>query len=516
MKKNKFIFGVDAGTSVIKAVLFDTEGNEIISKAEKVDIISPQNNMAELNMNQVWKVTKKCIKKVTKTKIARSSDIIAIGLTGQGDGAWMISADGEPTNNAILWNDGRTGEIIDKWKEEGVLEKVWKINGTALFPGVQPAIIRWLKENNSKALTKTNIAFYCKDWLAYKMTGQVATDQTDASIPMLDISRRVYDPEIPKYFGIEDYKDLFPPLIASNKIRGKLKPKLAEKLNLKSGLPVTAGPLDVIACAVGTGSINEDIGITILGTTAFNGITVKETYLDKMNCPVGITFCHALKSKWMKGMATMCGTPNLDWFLNNLGKYIKLKARDKNLNIYTYAEKLIEKVPPGSRGIIYHPYILSAGERAPFVNTAARAQFIGLNNQHKLEDMLRSIYEGIALSIRDCYEFMPVKVKEIRLSGGGVKNRNWCQIIADVTGKKVKVPQGTEFGARGAAITAGIAIGLYDNYQTAVDKTLKIKEEYIPDIRNVKLYNQIYERYLSLRQKMEPEWKKLYKIDKNL
>lgn len=502
LAKAPYLIGIDAGTSVIKAVLFNSEGREICSVSERVPVITGNQNTAEQDMEHVWLAVKNTVKKIIEMN--NNVNIAVLGITGQGDGCWLIDQHGEPVRRAILWSDGRAASIVNRWQAEGITKKVWETNGTVLFPGSQAPIIKWLDEHELHTLQKARWSLYCKDWIAYKLTGIVATEETDASRQFFDIYQRRYSDELIYILGLQKYKSLIPEILPTGSVRGYLKSEPAEEMGLPSGLPVVAGPFDVVACALGLGCIEEFMAFTILGTTIFNGVTLNKPFIQDEEA--GMNICHSFPNKWLRGMPLMSGTPNIDWFIDNMGYKLLWEAKKRNLNIYQYLDEQIATVPPGSWGVLYHPYISPAGERAPFVKSSARAQFIGLSLLNNTSHLVRAVYEGLSYAIRDCYEDVLNNIKEIRLCGGGAKSSVWPQIVADVTGKTACIPEGTEFGAKGAALNAGAAIGIYNSLKNAVHKTMKLDRKYQPNIENHKTYEALYHVFRITRNNMLEIW----------
>jgi sugar (pentulose or hexulose) kinase len=210
---------------------------------------------------------------------------------------------------------------------------------------------------------------------------------------------------------------------------------------------------------------------------------------------VGMTLCHGVKGRWMRMLAAMTATPNLDWFLKELGGGLGIDAREGDEGIYDHLEKIVGSVPAGSEGVIFHPYLFPGGERGPFVKPTARASFTGLNLNHSSRHLLRAVYEGVAFATLDCYRHMPIDPKVVYLSGGGANSGVWCQIMADCLGKPVSVPEGSQFGAKGAALNIGVPVGVYRNAQEAVSKSVKMTRFYEPSSANSRLYQQLYEVY---------------------
>jgi len=218
----------------------------------------------------------------------------------------------------------------------------------------------------------------------------------------------------------------------------------------------------------------------------------------------------------MRMLAALSATPNLDWFLKELGTAFTLEAREAARDVYEHLDKLVDSVAAGSDGVIFHPYLFPGGERGPFVKPTARASFTGLNLNHTGRHLLRAVYEGIAFSTLDCYRNMPIDPKIVFLSGGGANSPVWCQILADCLGKPVTVPEGSQFGAKGAALNVGIAFGAYKDAQDGVAQTVRTARHYEPNPSNTKLYHQLYEVYKQTAERQMELWDRRAEImDRN-
>ncbi len=492
MEKDSCIIGIDSGTSVIKAVAFDFDGNEIECYETPIQTISKYPSWIEQDMNEMWATVKISIRNLTWILKQKQIKIEGIGITSTGDGTWMMDKDGNPVRNGILWCDGRVNEIIKRWYAGQKPNEAFDICGTAVFTGSQPAQLTWLKENEPDSIKKAAVIFHAKDWLFYKLTGIVSSDETDESLTMLRMSSRKYDRKLFSIFDIEDLYEKFPEVKPTVENTGTIKPDIADELGLPKGLIVGSGPMDVAACALGSGAIENGQASTILGTAGIHQV-VMDTPLLQPNM-VGMTICHSVPNRWIRMIAAMIATPNLDWFLKEFGQDIN-KAASTETEYYSIIEKHAHKIPVGADGLLYHPYLFPGGERGPFVKPAARASFTGISSSHNRNHFLRAVYEGVALATLDCYKHMPVDPEIVFLSGGGANSNFWCQIISDCLGKPVSVTEGKQFGAKGAAINLAIALGVYKNAQDAVAKTIKVSRNFLPDNGNHQVYEDLYEVY---------------------
>lgn len=404
----KYFIGIDSGTSGIKAVLFDLKGNEIGQKSFPLKGIFPREDMYEEDMLEIWDKAVKCVKAVTEA--FPDKEIVGIGITAQGDGLWMVDENMEPVRNGCCFCDGRAAKIVDRWVEDGTCDKLFEITGTRIFTGNQNGIVKWMEEHEPENLDKSRWLLHLKDYLFYRFTGKVTTDATDQSLIFLDQNKRDYLDETFKICGIEKYKDKYPPVLSAKENAFPVQKELAKELGLGENVIVTSGPMDVSACALGSGVVENGHCCSIIGTAALHEMVIGKPLQD--NIKAGMTVCHVMENRWLRLMASLAGTPNLEWMLDNFGGTLKQQAAEKNMNIYDYMEELIETVPIGSRGVMYHPYLLAGGERAPFTDSRARASYTGISVRHTIADIVRATYEGVAFAMLDCYQHMPQEIKQ--------------------------------------------------------------------------------------------------------
>lgn len=503
MSKN-FLLGIDAGTTKIKAIIYNENGKIVAKNEEKNKIIDYGDGRIEQDMNLLWEKVAKCIRKLLNDKKINASYIKAIGLSGQGEGCWLANKSGNASANAILWSDSRAQTIAEDIKKDKNLLSVYRRNtGSFPFAGAQIIILKWLADNNPELLEQSQYIFFSKDWLRFKLTGDAAIEYTDSSTSIINLSEKKIAVKLFENLKIKKYLGLLPELKKSDEIAGYISQKAASETNLKEGTPVITGLMDIVATALGTGVVSINDCCTILGTTCCNEIVTEK--FDPEEKGVAGYEIYALNKNYLNVMATMAGTPNLDWFLNEFMEDIILKSKKENFNLFKYLEDKMIEIVPGSEGVIFHPYISPSGERAPFSDKNARAQFFGLSTRTTRFHLLRAVYEGIAYSIRDCLENSP-QVEKIFLSGGGAKSKFWSQIIANVTGKVVYRVEDSNPAARGVALLAGMAVGIYDDINIVIEGLKNNSEKFIPDSKIHKLYSDLYKIYLKSRKINKKLW----------
>ena len=499
-----FLLGIDAGTTVIKSTLFTLDGREVAGAAYDSSLLVPRPGWAEADMDLVWQAVVAAVQGTLRRAAVAPETILVVGVTGQGDGTWLVDDSGRPVRPAILWSDGRTATLVQDAHRSGLSAEIFQFTGTALNTCNQGLQLRWLQENEPAALARTAAVLRAKDWIFLKLTGVVSTDESDASHTYFSIHERRYDERIFALLGIEPWRSKIPPAPPSDRHLAQLLAAAAAELGLRPGTPVAAGPFDVAASAVGAGAIAPGAACSVLGTAGINQVIADRPVMEPAN--LGYNICYVPQGRYLRQLPTMTNTPNLQWFVRECFAAERQEAEANGANLWDELERLAGTIPLGSYGVMYHPYIDPAGERSPFVCSSARAQFTGLSIQHGRHVMLRSVYEGAALSLLDCYATMGVPVAELHLAGGGARSALWAQILADALGCEVVVADGQEYGAKGAVINAGVATGVYASYADGVSRTVRSARHFSPDPARREDYAVLLQVYRSVREAMLPVW----------
>jgi sugar (pentulose or hexulose) kinase len=500
-----YLLGVDAGTSVMKVALFDLEGHEQESTSRQTTLDTSVPGRYETSMAGTWDTFTQTIRDLLQKASVDGSQIAAIGLAGTMIGAWLIDAQGQPVRNAILWCDGRTQPLINQMQaaNPGFLSEIFALDGCVMETGCTLPLIRWLADHEPDSLARARHVFCSKDYLCFRLTGTVHIDPTEAAGLPGNTRTQSYDDRLFRLFGIGAYRHLFPPIRPSAAVVGEVLPAAAESTGLQVGTPVVAGAGDVPSNALGIGAVEPGIALTVLGTNCQSGLIFDRPVFEPPD--VGLLFCLP-GQRWLRALMNVAGTTNLNWFIEQFCA-AEQAAAPARAELYATIERLAEQSEPGAHGIIYHPYLSSVGVIAPFVESAARAQFFGLTQQHRRADMLRAVYEGVVFAIRDCYSVLDTPIREIRLAGGGARSRLWSQTLADCMGARVVIPEGSEFGAKGAALLAGVGIGLFKTAADASTSTFRVARCFEPDSHLKPRYDAMYEIYRMLRDEVRLAWR---------
>lgn len=499
---SRYILGIDAGTSVVKAALFDRDFREAYTVSRRTTVRMPQTAWTEVSMPEVWAVTAEAIRTITAQVDAR--DIAAVALTGNMVGAWLLDAAFQPVRDAVLWSDGRTQALIDRFSIEkpGFMSVIFQSSGSVMQQGCTLPVLRWLIEHEPQTIARTRYVTSCKAWLIYNLTANLLLDSTEIPGMPGDIRQRDYSEAMFDWLEVRDLRDRFPPVVASDTLAGTITAEAAHVTGLAVGTPVIAGAGDVPASALGVGALEPGDACCLLGTNILNCLVTDAPIFEPAD--LGLSFCLP-PDRWLRAMVNVAGTTNLDWVIATLFSAEEATASTRAA-LFATLEQIAVSSPPGSRGVLYLPYLSAAGIIAPVVNPGARAQFAGMTQVHTRADLLRAVYEGVALSIRDGFDAIPAAVESIRLSGGGSKSAFWSQMIADCTGRRVLVPGGSEFGARGAAALAAVALGWSASLADAVSVYRETGRVFQPEPASARAYDRLYGRYTRLREQLAAFW----------
>jgi sugar (pentulose or hexulose) kinase len=500
----RYLMGIDKGTSVTKVVIFDLEGREVGLSQYPTELLTPRPGWTEEDPNEAWRALKQAIRQVVENTAVRGEEIAGIGCAATMGGAWLLSARGHELRNGIVWTDQRAAPLIDQWQREGITERVFEIGGNALLAGFTLVLVRWLADKEHETLDETQHVLCAKDWIRFKLTGEISTDQTDLGWMPGDLFGRTHSEEILDLFQIGEHSDLLPEPEPSESVGGELLPDVAEELGLAPGTPVAIGMGDALAGHYALGALDEGQAGTIIGTSLINGLTASRPVLEPMG--IGFQLC-TVGEKWVRMMNnTGGGNLNLAWFLDTLCEPQKQRAEAQDVSVFELLEAAAEKVPLGSNGVVFHPYVNAAGVVSPFYNLDACANFFGIRSHNTHAELLRSVYEGVALATRDCFSAVPVPVQLLRLTGGGARSAFWCQMIANCMGVTCEVTEGEETTAKGAAMLAGVAAGVFSDYRDAVERTVKLERVHHPDSNATAQYAEVYELYRKVREGLDEAW----------
>lgn len=489
----KYLLGIDIGTSGTKTVLFDRGGNPISSSTAEYPLYQPEIGWAEQDPQDWWKAVCITINQVIKDSNINPESISGIGLSGQMHGLVMLDGDGNVLRKSIIWCDQRTAkecvEITEKVGEKRLID----ITANPALTGFTASKILWVRNNEPEIYEKCRKILLPKDYIRYMLTGEFATEVSDASgMQLLDIKNRCWSKEVLNALDIpiEYLGDVHESIVVS----GKVHKKAAEVTGLKENTPVVGGAGDQAAGAIGNGIIKSGQISSTIGTSGVVFAHLDEPIIDEKGRVH--TFCHAVPGAWhMMGVTQGAGL-SLKWFRDNFCTNEIEVAKGMGIDPYVLMTKEAEKVPAGSRGLIYLPYLM--GERTPHLNPKAKGVFFGLSAAHTKNEMLRAVIEGVSYSLLDCMEIIKdtgMNPTNVMVSGGGGKSELWRQILADMFNCKVSTNKSSEGPALGVALLAGVGTGVYKDIHEACSIAISENSVQFPKEENSLVYKRYYEIY---------------------
>ena len=482
-----FFLGIDIGTSVTKAVLFDSAFREVASAHRPTHVDRPLAGWSEIDPEAVWRAVTEVCREIAAGHDSR--DIAAIGICGTMVGAWVVDADGTALRSGITWEDSRTEPMIEARvaADPTFMSRIFASSGSAMQQGCTLPLARWLIDNEPAVMRRASALFSAKDFVRMRLTGRIAADRTEAAVAPGSATDRGRSDAMLELFDLGGWKHIFPEALDSETIAGNVTGRAAQATGLAAGTPVAVGAGDVPASVVGAGGSDPGIVVSILGTTALNGIVVDEPVFTPPD--LGILFT-VPGDKWLRVMVNVAGTISLDWFIETMCPDLTGRA-----DVYARLEDMATAAGIGAAGVTYLPFLSDSGIIAPRVEPHARAGFAGLSPRHARGHLARAVFEGTTFAIRDCFAAMARPVDRIRLIGGGSRSAFWSQMLADVMQRPVDIPVGREFGAKGAALLAATAVEHFPSVREASRQTFSLLRCHEPDRAAGDAYQTVYERY---------------------
>lgn len=498
-----YLIGVDIGTESGRAVLFDRKGRVLSSSSKEYPVYYPDKGQAEQDPEDWWQATVCNLREVIKQADIDPENISAIGVCGQMHAAVPIShEEGLLFNRVPIWCDkrSRTEDL------EG--RDLHKITSNMVNPTWTGFKIRWFKENFPELYQKTDKFLACKDYINYKLTGEVYTDYSDASgAYLLDVNTGSWSEEIAELLAVDLNK--LPEIRNSNFVIGTVQKEMLAELGLDQSneIKVVCGGGDMMCLLLGAGMVEEGVSCDVTGTAADVSCCCREPLMDTRI----MNLHHVVEDYWVPYGILDSGGGSLQWFKNNFGRYEAEKAAEKNISVYDIFSEKAAEVPAGSNGLIFLPYLM--GERT-LGSVDSRGVFFGLDSTHSKKHLIRAIMEGVTFDLRQSLDIIKSQenITEMRAIGGGAKSRVWLNIKANIYNTPMVTLENFEGGAVGAAILAGVGAELFDGEKEAASKMINIKSRIEPDEDTAEKYNEYYNFFKLLHDDFQSYYHKLAEI----
>lgn len=502
-----YLIGVDIGTSGTKTVLFAENGKPVASKTIEYPLYQPQNGWAEQDPQDWWNASAETIRAVVQESGVDPKQIKGVGLSGQMHGLVMLDENGAVLRRSIIWCDGRTGEECKEITEKVGAKRLIELTANPALPGFTAGKILWVRKHEPDLYRQCRHILLPKDYIRYMLTGEFATEVSDASgTNLLDVPCRCWSDEVLEKLEID--KALLPKMHESCEITGTISEQAAKRTGLAVGTPVAGGAGDNAAAAVGTGVVEQGKAFTTIGTSG-----VIFAHSDQVAIhPEGRvhTFCHAVPGCWTVMSCTLAAGLSLKWYRDNFCEAEKQTAEGMGVDPYYLMDQQAKRVPVGANRLLYLPYLM--GERSPLLDADSRGVFFGLSAIHTRYDMLRAVMEGVVYSLRDCLDTlkeMGIAFDTMYACGGGGSSPLWRQMLADTYDCNVQTIASKEGPALGAAILAGVAAGIYPDVQQACRKIIKTNPAQQPIAENIAVYENYYQLYRKLYPSLKDHFRAL-------
>lgn len=509
MPGHEILIGIDAGTSVIKAVAFDLGGQQIAAASVPNRYHAGRDGAATQPLAQTWDDCAAALRGLGDKVPDLAARTAALSVTAQGDGTWLVGRDG-PVGDAWLWLDARAAPTVARLAASDANRARFQATGTGLNTCQQGSQMAHMDAHIPELLDGAEVALHCKDWLYLNLTGVRATDPSEASFTFGNFRDRQYDDTVIQTLGLKHRRALLPPILEGTETTHPLTADAARQTGLRAGTPVSLGYVDMVMTALGAGVYGGgggDVACSTVGSTGVHLRAVRWQDVHLNDQGTGYVICLPIPGIVTQVQTNMAATLNLDWILGMAAGILSDVGQSvTHRDLVAQIETWLAQSRPGQ--IVYHPYISEAGERGPFVNADARAGFVGLSAGHRYPDLLRAVAEGLGMAMRDCYAAMGPLPGELRLTGGAARSKGLRAILSASLNAPVRVSQRDEAGAAGAAMMAAVAIGAYPDMNACIAEwvTPLLGTPEPPDPTLVAAYQRLFPAFSAARQALPPAW----------
>ena len=497
------LLGIDIGTSACKVAVFKETGELVASKTLGYDVYYLNDGWVEQDPNQWWDCVIRAIKETISENRINPEDIKGVGIDGQSWSAIPIDSDGNVLANTPIWMDTRAGDICTRLKSEIGEDVIFDLCGNPVEPMYTMPKILWFKENMPEVYTKTYKILQSNSFIVYRLTDEISQDISQGyGLHCFDMKKGIWDKKMCEKLGL-DINMLPKRIYKCHEVVGCITEKAASLTSLATGTPVVAGGLDAACGTLGAGVINN--GQTQEQGGQAGGMSI---CLDKYKSDKSLILgYHVVPDKWLLQGGTVGGGGVIRWFEKEFCELERHMAEKSNGNSFDEMNNEAREINKGSDGVVFLPYM--SGERSPIWDKKAKGVFYGLDFSKTRAHMIRACFEGVAFSLKhnlDVAEQAGAYVEKLYATGGSANSILWTQIKADVTGKQIVVPSSDTSATMGAAMLAGVGVGIYKDFEDAVSKCVKIVRKHEPDsvnqvyIKNYKTYLQLYR---NLKELME-------------
>jgi L-xylulokinase len=485
-----------------KVALFDDVGNEIACEHSPNRIQFPHAGWTERDPDGMWRAACEGIRTLLERTGTSPGDIAAVTAVGYGAGLYFVDDDGRVVRPGIGSTDTRSSETIALWEQTGLKSELESAIQQAVWAGQSLPILGWFGQHHPDVLKRTRHLLLCKDFLRLRLCGDISTDPTDAGCAgFADVSKGCYAKDAFIAAGLEDCIEKLPEIGASTDIAGYVTAEAAAQTGLLEGTPVCRGVYDVVACSLASGLTRADELGVVAGTFSINSRLHTIPCLDPLPT---LQVAYPLEGKYLATMAGATSASNLEWVCSTLLAAEADVARRNGRSIYEVCSDLVESAIDRDCGILFFPYVFGGPSGAP-------AGLLGVQAGSQLPDVLRAVFEGIVFAHCQDIGYLLGEagtdgIRRALLSGGPSKSPVWSQIFCDALNMPLVVANGSEFGAKGGAMCASVAVGLQPDLTSAISAMTRVSRTHTPDPDRVDVLKARYRRYREVGERLAAAW----------
>lgn len=493
----QYLLGIDIGTSACKTALFDREGNVISTAAREYKVYYPKPGYAEQDPGEWWEAVCLAVRQMREAKQIPTEAIAGIGIDGQSWSAIAVDKKGEVLTNTPIWMDTRAVGICQEIQERIGADALFSLTGNPLQPSYSTAKVLWYQRHLPEVYAHTCKILQSNSYIAFRLTGNMTQDLSQGyGFHCFNMHTGQWDEAMCEALGIP--RSFLPEICPSHAVVGTVTETAARECGLSAGIPVVAGGLDAACGALGAGVIHP--GETQEQGGQAGGMSIcTDTYRADPRLILGF---HVVPGTWLLQGGTTGGGGVMRWLEREFGTYEQEEGKRQGKSALTLFNEAAEQIPAGSDGLVFLPYM--AGERSPIWDPDAKGLFYGLDFRKTKAHFIRSAMEGVACSLRhnlEVAEQAGARVDVLRAMGGSANSLLWTQIKSDLTGKPVAVPSSDTATTLGAALLAGVGIGMYSDFEEAVKCTVREKRMHRPNPE----YREVYEKTYRIYRELYPQ-----------
>ncbi len=506
-----YYLGIDIGTSGTKALIMDARARVLGTGTGDHSVQAPKPGWSEQDPQEWWAATIKATRSAIRKSKINPKKIAGIGLSGQMHGLVITNGAGRPLRSSIIWNDQRTAPQAAQIEAAvGGKRKLIGLVGNPAMTSYTLTKLLWVRQHQPRIYEKIKHMLLPKDYIRLRLTGEFVGEVTDMSgTLLLDQRTRKWSRKMIDIFQID--KDILPPVVESHEVTGTLTEGTAKQLGLPKGTPVVGGGGDNQAGAIGNGIVAEGLISASMGTSGVVYMHSKGYNPDKegrIN-----TYCASVAGEYCMFGCVLSAGGSFQWYRNVLGEAETAAARRKRVDPYDLLTAQAMDAPAGSEGLFWLPYL--TGERTPYVDPSARACWIGIHSRTTKNELIRAVIEGATFAMNDIITLMKdsgVRIRQIRLSGGGARSKLWRQLQADIYGSTCVTINAEEGPAYGAALLAATGTGCFRNVREACKAGIKVTRTIKPNPKSKRFYAKYHEQYRRLYPALKDEFAQIAEL----